>query len=62
MIQKTRTKLDALTGLRIVAASMIVLHHSSTLQIPMEMDCDGSFGWIACLAWGCATFAERIAK
>lgn len=31
----TRVKLDALTGLRIVAAGMIVLFHSSVLQIPV---------------------------
>jgi peptidoglycan/LPS O-acetylase OafA/YrhL len=35
MTHMTRIKLDALTGLRIVAASMIVLHHSRTLQIPV---------------------------
>jgi len=31
----TRVKLDALTGLRIVAAGMIVAHHSRALQIPV---------------------------
>ena len=30
-----RVKLDALTGLRIVAAGMIVAHHSRVLQIPV---------------------------
>ena len=31
----TRVKLNALTGLRFVAAGMIVAHHSRTLQIPV---------------------------
>ena len=31
----TREKLDALTGLRIVAAGMIAAHHSRALQIPV---------------------------
>lgn len=31
----TRVKLNALTGLRIVAAGMIVVHHSRALQIPV---------------------------